>query len=1307
MLTTRESSLLVALLLCVFLPTGEAKCHNSCSGHGSCGSDGRCACSTGWDVVGDCSWKSCPSGAAWFDKATNTTSAHRVTECSNNGVCNYQTGLCKCSAGFTGASCDRSSCPNSCNGHGTCESLYDVGRYDGVVDSSTNARPQYVNWESRLFSMCRCDWGYTGGDCSYAMCPKGNNPRTINQFHRSINLWTGAAGSGRLTGNFVLDVAGHSVIFNADADNVPENCADSFTDLLSNVVESNCTRSGVDPSSGGAMYSITFLRFQPYPLQNNIHYHSGAPDLSQISCSTSGVTSANLPSCNITVTGYQSTTASKYVEYDYCSGSGICNFKTGVCKCFSGFEGAACSQNATAVYYSDNEPGLLVEGTVQGLAYTGSVLKLKTAKAAQTDFKFFEASANAIEVLKIDGTGHLDTIGGITVTKGGLTVKDNGIHVLAGGINVEANGITVKDGTTTLSVSDSSLTILDIKANNSAYAGTLAMIQTNRSEGTDFKLLSMLAGGGELFGVRGDGRVTAQDIGGKSLSLTSLFEEGVTTITPSGMTLTDGVVSIHSKSPAGDVVVIEAGNHTSYNGSVLRVRSARDESNFNETQQQVKLIEGSSGERNVFTLASDGVTTIHQGGLYVEAGGATVYGGGLRVAAGGALVNAGGLTVEDGGITTSNSGGTGLTVSNGGAYIQHPADNGIVLNVKSTASNFVNSVLRVEATSTASGVAFDLITGVTDGSTHFAVKGNGDLTAGKVYAQDGIENSTIGAVAPSTGAFTSLTSSETLTFNGISGANRIKMQDNQGDALRIEDTSGAYFMQFISTTGQKELVINQRLRVLGDIITSGADFGEDIVVEKLTASHGIDNTTIGATNPKDAAFQSLTAQGGAFTGDVTLYKATNDGNPTLSIGSSSANRLTVTGSYNSGTQTLEKVVFDTTTSTTGTYEFKIGGTSELQLTGSTLDLASGSSYQIASTGVLSSTTLGSGVLASSLTSVGTLASLAVAGDVTTGGDVTTYKAVNDGNPVVSLGSAAANRLLITAAYTGGAQTLASIDFDTASAAAGTYKFKIKGTQELALTGTALDLATGSTYQIGSTNVLTATALGGAVVGSSLTSVGTLTSVSVSGATTLNGDVNLGNAISDTITVTGATTFANGYQQSPTTVAAAGSNQGDSTAVTAGLSMLSITSTGGSQGVKLPTASIGQIITLVRVTATNVVLIYPNTGGYIDAGVVNAALSMTAATKVVVCVGISTTAWECQRQGAGAIISSRRRRLLLSTDGEEESAPENWKEEVLELRQKVAEQQREVAEQKREVAKLQKQMALLLSRSPAAVIKNRM
>ena len=46
-----------------------------------------------------------------------------------------------------------------------------------------------------------------------------------------------------------------------------------------------------------------------------------------------------------------------------------------------------------------------------------------------------------------------------------------------------------------------------------------------------------------------------------------------------------------------------------------------------------------------------------------------------------------------------------------------------------------------------------------------------------------------------------------------------------------------------------------------------------------------------------------------------------------------------------------------------------------------LNVASGKGYQINQTEVLNSTTLGSGVINSSLTSVGTLGSLTVSGDV--------------------------------------------------------------------------------------------------------------------------------------------------------------------------------------------------------------------------------------------------------------------------------------------------------------------------------------
>ena len=65
-----------------------------------------------------------------------------------------------------------------------------------------------------------------------------------------------------------------------------------------------------------------------------------------------------------------------------------------------------------------------------------------------------------------------------------------------------------------------------------------------------------------------------------------------------------------------------------------------------------------------------------------------------------------------------------------------------------------------------------------------------------------------------------------------------------------------------------------------------------------------------------------------------------------------------------------------------------------------------------------------------------------------------------------------------------------------------------------------NIATGKVFKVNNVSTLTATALGSAVVGSSLTSVGTLTGLTVSGATTLNGNVTLGDAAADTVTIGG-------------------------------------------------------------------------------------------------------------------------------------------------------------------------------------------
>ena len=58
-----------------------------------------------------------------------------------------------------------------------------------------------------------------------------------------------------------------------------------------------------------------------------------------------------------------------------------------------------------------------------------------------------------------------------------------------------------------------------------------------------------------------------------------------------------------------------------------------------------------------------------------------------------------------------------------------------------------------------------------------------------------------------------------------------------------------------------------------------------------------------------------------------------------------------------------------------------------------------------------------------------------------------------------------------------------------------------------------DIASGKTFKINGTDVLSATTLGSNVVNSSLTTVGTLIQVNVSGASTLNGPVTIGNTMS--------------------------------------------------------------------------------------------------------------------------------------------------------------------------------------------------
>ena len=124
----------------------------------------------------------------------------------------------------------------------------------------------------------------------------------------------------------------------------------------------------------------------------------------------------------------------------------------------------------------------------------------------------------------------------------------------------------------------------------------------------------------------------------------------------------------------------------------------------------------------------------------------------------------------------------------------------------------------------------------------------------------------------------------------------------------------------------------------------------------------------------------------------------------------------------------------------------------------------------------------------------------------------------------------------------------------------------------------------------------------------------------------NVTINSGKAVLQTLTVTGALTASGGVTGSVrlpvAAVAAAGTNQATAAALAEGLNVVSAAD--GTKGVRLPTAVAGAVV-IVKNTAAGALLIYPATGGAINAVAANGSYSITNVTSTML-VASSTTQW---------------------------------------------------------------------------------
>lgn len=144
-------------------------------------------------------------------------------------------------------------------------------------------------------------------------------------------------------------------------------------------------------------------------------------------------------------------------------------------------------------------------------------------------------------------------------------------------------------------------------------------------------------------------------------------------------------------------------------------------------------------------------------------------------------------------------------------------------------------------------------------------------------------------------------------------------------ALKISLSGGNPTFNNVTINGDLTVKGNFNFGDVGTDVLSIAGYIQGVVTGKKYVAIGNTTTTHGLTGLNDLVvggnveidgtlyLDGNTISAGTLTtgGDLSIYKAINDGNPTMSIGSSAAERITITPVYDAGAQTLDYVSLQT------------------------------------------------------------------------------------------------------------------------------------------------------------------------------------------------------------------------------------------------------------------------------------------------------------------------------------------------------------------------------------------------------------
>lgn len=395
------------LLIIAFVGSVSAACDNQCSGHGYCSTDDVCKCYDNWGMglsndSGDCSERICPFEISWVDSPNAQGIFHKYLECAGRGICDRSTGECACFDGYDGKGCQRSTCPNDCSGHGTCEYIEDIAystswaEYSGSSIQEASKTFAFRNWDNHKTRGCVCDATYGDVDCSKRMCPYGTDVLDVSdnllatqlKHKQSITFWapgndadnrpaTAGVNNGRTfaltfksklnetftTLPIVMDWT--DTIALSDMEHDIQLALLSLPNRVIDGVTASCTQSANAANDASTTVTATIkndkivcqIEFTGSSVQGRQNLltveayecHNGCtPKISGLFLETLvGITEEVDPTKRRN-SGIAESQKSDYNSFE-CGRRGKCDYNTGLCQCFLGYTGDNCNTLTTLV----------------------------------------------------------------------------------------------------------------------------------------------------------------------------------------------------------------------------------------------------------------------------------------------------------------------------------------------------------------------------------------------------------------------------------------------------------------------------------------------------------------------------------------------------------------------------------------------------------------------------------------------------------------------------------------------------------------------------------------------------------------------------------------------------------------------------------------------------------------------------------------------------------------------------------------------------------------------------------------------